>query len=305
MARGAQGRGARPARRGRHRGRGGGDRRPPRLAAAARRGRLRRAHVAEGVRRPGPRPARAGDLQPGDRARRRPGDHRRDRRRHARPDDHRSRNRGAEAALPRAHAPRGRGVVSALLRARRRVRSGGHPEPRRPAGRRLMEAQRAEGVDDERAVRLLRPAARAHRSRRPQAQGPDDVHRPHGRRGRHRQGSASDHRRRGVQRGLLRRRQPRRGVRRRPGQRRLGHGAHHAHVRAADDRRRQRGDGLPGRSVRPRDRRRRRGRAPTRRSASASASWPPTSWRCASPATGSSPRSSAARSPARRPAWAR
>ena len=44
---------------------------------------------------------------------------------------------------------------------------------------------RPEGVDDERPVRLLRAAARAHRRRRAQAQGPDDVHRADGRRGRH------------------------------------------------------------------------------------------------------------------------
>ena len=45
-----------------------------------------------------------------------------------------------------------------------------------------LGAQRPEGVDDQRAVRLLRPAARAHRPRRAQAQGPDDVHRADGRR---------------------------------------------------------------------------------------------------------------------------
>ena len=48
--------------------------------------------------------------------------------------------------------------------------------------RRQLDAQRPEGVDDQRAVRLLRPAARAHRPRRAQAQGPDDVHRADGRR---------------------------------------------------------------------------------------------------------------------------
>ena len=49
------------------------------------------------------------------------------------------------------------------------------------AGRRRLAALRPEGVDDERAARELRPAARAHRRRRPQAQGPDDVRRPDGR----------------------------------------------------------------------------------------------------------------------------
>ena len=57
-----------------------------------------------------------------------------------------------------------------------------HPDPRAPAGRRLLGPQRPEGVDDQRAVRRLRPAARAHRRRGAQAQGPDDVHRADGRR---------------------------------------------------------------------------------------------------------------------------
>ena len=66
--------------------------------AQAHRGRPQRRHLAEGVRRPGPRPAQPGRRQPGDRARRRPGHPRRDRRRHARPDDHRPRHGGAEGA---------------------------------------------------------------------------------------------------------------------------------------------------------------------------------------------------------------
>ena len=51
---------------------------------------------------------------------------------------------------------------------------------------RLVAAHRPEGVDHERPVRRLRAAARAHEPRRAQAQGPDDVHRAHGRRGRDR-----------------------------------------------------------------------------------------------------------------------
>ena len=90
-------------------------------------------------------------------------------------DEQKSRYLGADAA-------RRRGVVPALLRARRRLGPRRRPDARRPAGRRRLGAQRPEGVDDQRAVRGVRPAARAHRSRRAQAQGPDDVHRPDGRR---------------------------------------------------------------------------------------------------------------------------
>ena len=57
----------------------------------------------------------------------------------------------------------------------------GGPDARAPGRRRQLDAQRPEGVDHERAVRLVRAAAGAHRSRRAQAQGPDDVHRPDGR----------------------------------------------------------------------------------------------------------------------------
>ena len=120
-------------------------------------------------------------------ARRRARDLRRHRRRDARPDPHRPRHRGAEAAPPRPDAPRRRGLVPALLRARGRLR----PRRRSSAARgsRTTARWRAlgpEGVDDERPVRHLRPAARPHRRRRAQAQGPDHVHRPDGRRGRDR-----------------------------------------------------------------------------------------------------------------------
>ena len=163
-------------------GRGGDHRRAARMAGQARRGRPRGRDMAEGVRRPGPRPDRAGHLQPGDRRAKVPGHPRRDRRRHARPDDHRARHRRAEDALPRRDAARRRGLVPAVLRARRRLGPGGRADARAPAGRRQLAALRPEGLDDERAVRLLRAAARAHRRRRAEAQGPDDVHRADGRR---------------------------------------------------------------------------------------------------------------------------
>ena len=165
-----------------------------------------RRDVARRVRRPGPRPAAPGRRQPGDRPRGRAGHPRRHRRRHARPDDHRPRLRGAEAALPRPDAARRRGLVPAVLRARRRLGPRRDPDPRAAPGRRQVAPVRPEGVDDQRAVRRVRPAARAHRRRRAQAQGPDDVHRPDGRRGRDGPPAAADLRRRALQRGLLRRR---------------------------------------------------------------------------------------------------
>ena len=197
----------------RTRRRGGGRRGAPRLAAAARRGGLRRRDVAGRARRAGQGPAPPGRHQPGDRARRRAGDPRRDRRRHARPDDHRARQRRAEAALPRADAARRRGLVPAVLRAGRRLRPRRHPVARAAGGRRLLAPLRPEGVDDERAVRRLRAAARAHRPGRAQAQGPHDVRRADGRRGRDDPPAAPDLRRARVQRGLLRRREAGAGLR--------------------------------------------------------------------------------------------
>ena len=47
--------------------------------------------------------------------------------------------------------------------------------------RRQLDAQRPEGLDDQRAVRVIRPADRPHRCGRPQAQGVDDVRRADGR----------------------------------------------------------------------------------------------------------------------------
>ena len=134
--------------------------------------------------------------------------------------------------LPRPDAARRRGLVPALLRARRGLRPGRHPVAGQAPGRRHLARVGPEGVDDQRAVRVLRPDDGPHRRRRPQAQGPDHVRRAHGRRRRDRAAAAPDLRRGPLQRGLLRRRGARRGRARRPGRQWLGRGADHAHVRA-------------------------------------------------------------------------
>ena len=111
-----------------------------------------------------------------------PGRARRDRHRDARSVHHRPRQRRAEGPPPRPDAPRRRGLVPDVLRARRRLGPGGRADARAPERRRHVDAQRPEGVDDERPVRLVRTAARPHRRGCAQAQGPDDVHRADGRR---------------------------------------------------------------------------------------------------------------------------
>ena len=184
-------------------------RRPAALAGRARRGRPGRHHLAEGVRRPGPRPDRAGHRQPGDREGRRARHPRRHRRRHARPDAHRARHRRAEDALPRR-------------RCSTATRSGASSSPSRPPARTSRPSRPRATRQDDGSWRLtgqkvwttnaqfavLRAAAGAHEPRRAQAQGPDDVRRAHGRRGRDRPRAAPDLRRGRVQRGLPRRRPP-------------------------------------------------------------------------------------------------
>ncbi len=192
--------------------------------------------MAGRVRRPRARADRAGDGQPGDRARRGTRDPRRDRDRDARAVPDRARQRRAEEPPPRSDAPRRRGLVPDVLRARRRLGPGRGADPRAPERRRHLDAERAEGVDHQRPVRLVRAAARAHRPRRPQAQGPDDVHRADGRTRGDGPGPAPDLRRGRVQRGVLRRRHAGRGRGGRRGRKRLGHGADRADVRALDDR---------------------------------------------------------------------
>ena len=90
----------------------------PRLEPDALRGGLRRAHLAEGVRRRRQAVQLPGDLPRGDGPRRGAAAPRRDRARHGRADDHRARHRGPEGPLPAA-APLGGGdLVPGLLGAR-------------------------------------------------------------------------------------------------------------------------------------------------------------------------------------------
>ena len=190
------------------------------MEPGALRRRLRRAHLARGVRRRRRAVHAPGDLPRGARARRGAAPHRRHRHRHGRPDDHRARHRGAEGALPRA-APRRRGdLVPGLLGAGRRLR------PRRradelPARRRPLRRERTEGVVVVRAPRrLLHP---------PHALGPgvdaprraDVPDRRHARTRRGGPPAQADHGRGGVQRDLLLRRARSRGEPARRGRRRL------------------------------------------------------------------------------------
>ena len=78
---------------------------------------------------------------------------------------------GAAGAAPGGH------LVPALQRARRRKRRGGRQDAGHPRRGRLAR-QRPEGVDERRALRVVRPRDDPHRPRRPQAQGHhDDGHR--------------------------------------------------------------------------------------------------------------------------------
>ncbi len=142
------------------------------LPAAQGRGRLRRHHVAEGVRRARRHRDRAGDLEPGGRRVHRAARLLRDRPRHDHADAVRLRHRGAEAPLSAEGAPRRRDLVPALLRARGRLRPRG-PAHARGEGRERLGHQRPEDLDVGRPSRGLRRDRHAQRSERAQAQGPD------------------------------------------------------------------------------------------------------------------------------------
>ena len=250
------------------------------VAGAARRCRARRRDVAGRGRRPGPRARRAGHRQPGDRARGRARRARRDRRRDARPDDHRPRHRGAEGPLPRADAARRRGLVPALLRARGRARTS-------------RRSSRAPSLQDDGSWRLSGQkvwTTNAHFAAFGMLLARTDPDVP---------------KHKGLTMFLVPMDAP--GVTIRPlrqisgdpefnevffddvaldadavvraGRRRLGHGADDAHVRARDDRAGVRGDGLPRRPLRARDRRRRGRARAIRRCGAGSASCASSCWR--------------------------
>ena len=213
---------------------------PQAVAAQAPRAGLRRPVVAGGVRRPRRHADRAGDLRRGagagqgarPRQRARPG--------HGRPRGDRPRHRGAEAALPRADPLRRGDLVPGLLRAR--VRLGPRvAEDQGGQGRRRVGGDRPEGVDHARPRGQVVHARRAHRPRRPQAQGAHLLPDGHGAGRGPGAPAAPDHRRGRVQRAVHRGgADPRRERGRRRGQR-LGRGHHHADARARRPGRRRRG----------------------------------------------------------------
>ena len=267
------------------------------LAAPDVRGRLRRPHVAQGGRRPRPHVHGGDDPPRGDGAREGAARAQHPRHRHGGPDDHRLRHRRAEAALPAQDALVRGDLVPGLLRAERGLRPRLAADPR-GEGRRALRGQRAEGVDLARPRLRLDDAARAHRSRRAQAQGHHLLPARHEEPRRHREAAQADHRRRRVQRGVLRQRPRPRVADPGRAQQRLGGRAHHADVRAARPRLRPPG-AAADRARRPRrpgarTRRRTAGRRPRTRSSGRS-----------SRSSGSTPRSSSTRARAPSPSSSR
>ena len=139
--------------------------------------------------------------------------------RHVRAHHRHPRHRRAEGALPAPPLHLRGDLVPALQRARCRLRRGRALDPGR-ARRRRVGAQRAEGVDDAGPHLGLRAPRGPDQPRRAQAPGDDGLPRRHA--GARRRGAAAlpDHRRGGVQRGVLHRRpHARRGPDRRRGRR--------------------------------------------------------------------------------------
>ncbi len=148
----------------------GGPRRRARPAEAALRRRLRRDHLAEGVRRPGPRAGVRAGVQRG--GRRLPHARPRPRRRH-----HLRRVRAGDAAPRRPrlpHPPRAadavgrRAVRAALLRAGRGVRHG-RRDDQGGARRRPLAPDRLEDLDQRRRHRRLRHVPGPHQLGRAEA----------------------------------------------------------------------------------------------------------------------------------------
>ena len=136
-----------------------------------------------------------------------------------------------------------RDLVPALERAGRRLRPRVAADEVR-AGHVLgrLDPQRTEGLDDRRAVVALGPDHHAHRSGPAEAPRAHRLRRGHARAGRDRRPAAADHRRRRLQRGVLRRRP------------RTGRPAHRRHQRRLA----RRDDDADVRAVRRRDGRFRR-----------------------------------------------
>ena len=205
-----------------------------------------------------------GDLPRGGRARRGASPHRRHRARHGGADDHGARERGAEAAPPRADPLRRGDLVPGLLRARRRLgpRGRAHDGATR---RRALRRRRPEGLVVVRAHRRLVHPRHAKRPRVDAPRRSDLPHRGHARARRRGPSAAPDHGRGRVQRDLL---HGRRGARRecaRRGRRGLAGRDDDAPARARDARLRAAGR---ARGADPEARRARagswRGRAPAR-----------------------------------------
>ena len=144
----------------------------------------------------------------------------------------RARHARAEGALAAAHPRRVGDLVPAVQRARSRQRPRRALRTRAETDRRRLAAQRPEGLDELRAVRRLGLVPRAHRSRRAEAAGHLRARRRHARARRRGAAAAPDHRRVGVQRGVLHRRVRARRPPRRPDARRLAHRQLDAHARA-------------------------------------------------------------------------
>ncbi len=150
------------------------------------------------------------------------------------PDPARARDARAEGPLPAAHPRRDRDLVPAVQRAR----CGQRPdvvEHARDQGRRRLRRQRAEGLDELRAVRRLGLVPRPHRSRRAEEQGHLRARDRHARARRRGPALAPDHRRVGVQRGLLLRRVRARRPAGRSAPRGLAHRELHADARARSE----------------------------------------------------------------------
>ena len=200
-------------------------RRVPGVAQAAPSRRVGRDRLAADVRRAGREPGRADDLPGGDGAGGRAA-----RREHHRPHaggprDHGVGDRGAAAPVP-ARDPRGRRhLVPGLLRAGGGIRSRGARHSRGP-GRRHLPRLGPEGVDVERPPEPVVHPARPDGPGGAEARGHLVPPRGHAEPGHHRPAAGAAHRRRGVQRGLLRGRPRAPGSPPRAARRRL-EGRHH------------------------------------------------------------------------------